>query len=286
MFVQWSKDIEIGIKFVDADHKVLINLLNQINDCVLQREESTVVGSVLEALVAYTDYHFNREEQMLVACGYQDIGRHQETHNELSNQVHKIYTDHQKDPWKVDPEDVLDFLKSWLINHIMGHDFAYRGACVDHESASDLASDVLFFPASPQVPFSDWGNLRIMLVDDNPNFRKLIQTLLKAVGVRHLQIAKSANEGLARLSQRPADVVLCDMVMDGMSGIEFARQLQNMDLATRIIMMTGYSSDEMEKRSSGLGVSGFLEKPIKAHVLLETIAKAAICIPAAPALSA
>jgi len=275
VFVSWSKDLEIGIDFVDADHKVLINLLNQINDCVDQSEESTVVGSVLDALVEYTDYHFRREEKMLEVCGYTNLIGHRDVHNVLSDQVHTIYENYHDDPWKVDPEDILTFLQSWLTDHIMGHDFAYREICAGHPEASKIADEVKFFDNSSQDPFSDWQSLRIMLVDDNPNFRKLIQTLLKAVGVRHLQLIDNANDGISKLAQRPADVVLCDMVMDDMNGIDFARKVQSMELSTRVVMMTGFSSDEMRDRTSGLGVSDYLEKPIKAHSLLNTIAKAA-----------
>lgn len=275
MLVEWSKDIEIGVDFVDADHKVLINLLNQINDCVEQNEESTVVGSVLDALVEYTKFHFMREEKMLESCGYVDLAAHQQIHEDLSQQVLKIYADYQNDPWTVNPEDVLEFLKSWLVDHIMGHDFAYREACVGNANAATIAKDVQFFENHLQAPFSDWASLNIMLVDDNPNFRKLIHTLLKAIGVRQLHMVDNANEGIAKLSQRPADVVLCDMVMDGMSGIDFARQVQSMELSTRVVMMTGYSSNEMRDRSSGLGISDFLEKPIRAQSLLDTIARAA-----------
>lgn len=57
MLVEWSKDLETGVTFVDADHKVLINLLNQVNNCIEEHEDTSVLGSVLDALVEYTDYH-------------------------------------------------------------------------------------------------------------------------------------------------------------------------------------------------------------------------------------
>ncbi len=157
----------------------------------------------------------------------------------------------------------------------MGHDVDYRDMCIENKKATRAANSVSFLNQSDSEGFSDWSNIRIMLVDDNPNFRRLVQTILKAVGVRHLQLVGNAKEGIAKISHRPVDVVLCDMVMDGMSGTEFARQLQNMDLPSRLVMMTGYSLDAMKDRSSDLNVSGYLEKPIKARELLETIAFAA-----------
>lgn len=281
MFVDWTKDLETGVTFVDADHKVLINLLNQADACIEQKEESTVLGSVLDALVEYTDYHFLREERMMELSAYEGLSAHATIHRALSRQVRNVYTDYNADPWSVDPGSVRDFLQSWLIDHIMGHDFAYRDACVDNLAATRAAGKVHFLDGREGVDFSDWEHIRVMLVDDNPNFRKLIQTILKAVGIRNVQIVDTPEEGLTRLAQRPADVVLCDWVMDDMNGAEFARKVTEMELPSRVVMMTGYSIDVLQERSSDLNVAGYLEKPIKARELLETISKAAMALPIA-----
>lgn len=278
VLVNWSKSLETGVSFVDADHKVLINLLNQANACIDQREESTVLGSVLDALVEYTDYHFLREEKMMLLSDYQGMDDHKDIHRALSGQVRSIYTDYQHNPSSVDPLDVRDFLNSWLIEHIMGHDFAYRDACIDDSAATRAAGEVKFLGDQENNPFNAWGDIRVMLVDDNANFRRLIHTILKAVGVSNLQMVESAGEGISRLAQRPADVVLCDWMMDEMNGTEFARQVQHLELPTRVVMLTGLSAEVLKERSSGLNVMGYLEKPIKARLLLDTIAKAAMSI--------
>lgn len=279
MFVEWTKKLETGVTFVDADHKVLINLLNQVNDCIDQNEESTVLGSVLDALVEYTDYHFLREEKMMELADFGGLDAHATIHRALSRQVRTVYTDYQADPWSVDPVSVRDFLQTWLIEHIMGHDFAYRDACVDNNAATRQAGEVHFLNGYDGKGFADWAHLRVMLVDDNPNFRKLIETILKAVGVRSLQLVDKPEQGLSRLMQRPADVVLCDWVMDDMNGAEFARKVGEMELPSRVVMMTGYSIDVLRERSSDLNVAGYLEKPIKARTLLETISRAALGLP-------
>lgn len=276
MFVEWTKDLETGVTFVDADHKVLINLLNQVDDCIEQVEESTVLGSVLDALVEYTDYHFLREEKMMELSGYKGLDAHASIHRALSQQVRNVYTDYQDDPWSVDPETVRNFLQSWLVDHIMGHDFAYRDACVNNIEASRVAGEVHFLNGRGGAGFSNWDQIRVMLVDDNPNFRKLIHTILKAVGIRNVQMVDKPADGLSRLAQRPADVVLCDWVMDEMNGTEFARKVNEMELPSRVVMMTGYSIDVLQDRSSDINISAYLEKPIKARDLLETISKAAM----------
>lgn len=281
MFVEWTKDLATGVTFVDADHKVLINLLNQVDECIAQNEESTVLGSVLDALVEYTDYHFLREEKMMELSGYQGLGDHADIHRALSQQVRDVYQDYQTDPWSVDPVGVREFLQSWLVEHIMGHDFAYRDACVDDSAATHAAGEVHFLNGLEGESFSDWDQLRVMLVDDNPNFRNLIRTLLKAVGIRNLQLVDKPADGLKRLAQRPADVVLCDWVMEDMNGAEFAHKVTEMELPSRVVLMTGYSIDVLRERSSDMNVAGYLEKPIRARDLLGAISKAALALPVA-----
>lgn len=277
MLVKWSKKLETGVTFVDADHKVLINLLNQVNDCIDENEDSSVLGSVLDALVEYTDYHFLREEKMMELSHYAGIETHKTTHRVLSGQVRAVYDDYQKNPWNVDPLEVRDFLQSWLVDHIMGSDFAYRDTCLDNTEASRAAGEVGFLGNGST--FNEWEHIRIMLVDDNPNFRRLIRTILRAVGIRNIQIVENAQEGLARLAERPADVVLCDWVMEDMNGTEFARKVNELELPSRVVMLTGYSTDVLKERSSDLGVADYIEKPIKARTLLETISKVAMAVP-------
>lgn len=280
MLVEWSKELETGVTFVDTDHKVLINLLNQVNACIETNEEASVLGSVLDALVEYTDYHFLREEKMMELSGYVDLDAHISIHRALSRQVRDVYENHQADPWGIHPEQVRDFLQSWLTDHVMGHDFAYRDACVGNVDAARTAGAVNFVQGKNGAVFSDWQDIRVMLVDDNPNFRKLIKTILQAVGIRNVQVVDKPEAGLSSLVKRPADVVLCDWVMDDMNGTEFARKVTEMELPSRVVLLTGYSIDVLRDRSSDVSVAGYLEKPIKARDLLETISSVALAVPA------
>lgn len=276
MLVEWNKELETGVTFVDTDHKVLINLLNQVHACIEANEESTVLGSVLDALVEYTDYHFLREEKMMELSGYEGLDAHISVHRALSRQVRSVYTNHQTDPWGIHPEQVRDFLQSWLTDHIMGHDFAYRDACINNVDATRVAGEVNFIQGNNGPAFSDWQHIRVMLVDDNPNFCKLIKTILQAVGIRNVQVVDKPQVGLSSLARRPADVVLCDWVMDDMNGTEFASKVTEMELPSRVVMLTGYSIDVLRDRSSDMSIAGYLEKPIKARDLLEMISNVAL----------
>ena len=81
------------------------------------------------------------------------------------------------------------------------------------------------------------------------------------------------------MADRPADIVLCDWVMDEMNGTEFAHKVSEMQLPTRVVMLTGYSIDVLKERSSDLGIADYIEKPVKARTLLETISRVAMAVP-------
>jgi len=273
--IRWTRDLEIGIPFVDADHKVLVSLLDQAQTCIDQREETTMLGSVLAALVEYTEYHFAREEKLLDDCGFQAMEAHRETHRGLAADVSGLHRRFQEDPRSIEADEVRDFLRNWLVEHIIGHDFAYRQECAGRAEAAVNAEAMIFPGAGGGSSGPAWGRLRVLVVDDNPNMIALVKTFLNAVGVRRVEAADSGINGLARLAKRPADVVLCDWVMEDMDGGAFARHVQEMGIDTRVVMLTGYSVDVMQDRSSGLGVSEFLEKPISPTGLLETLAHVA-----------
>ncbi len=274
--IAWRKELETGVSFVDKDHKILVNLLNQAYACINQSEESTVLGSILDALLEYTDYHFLREERMMAYAGYAGLAEHKAFHDELRRKVQGFRDSYHNRPADVDTREVHKFLFSWVEDHIKGHDFAYRKTCMDNPDAVAQASQGSFFGDHTQTGLNAWTQVRVMLVDDNPNIRKLIKTLLKAAGLRSVEVVGTPQDGLAHLSRRPVDVVLCDWVMDGMNGTEFARIVGDMALPTQVIMMTGYSAEALRERASGLNIFGFLEKPVKARQVLEMISKAAL----------
>ncbi|MDH3336043.1 MAG: response regulator, partial [Rhodospirillaceae bacterium] len=76
----------------------------------------------------------------------------------------------------------------------------------------------------------DYSLMRVMLVDDNENFRTLVKTILKAAGITNIDCIASPLDAIDKLNDRPADVVLCDCVMDEMSGPAFAEKIKEMGI--------------------------------------------------------
>jgi len=269
---KWSSNLEIGIGCIDADHKVLVSLINQVHDCSNLYEELMVLGSVLSALIEYTVYHFNREEKLQELCGYSQLEAHKTSHHNLTIQAQSFYKRYVENPADLPVAEIKGFLRNWLFNHIMIEDFAFRPACLDNKDAIAEVTAMTFMKdhAETSAPV-DWGRLSVLIIDDNPNFRLLIKTVLRAVGVRNVQEAASADDGLKLLIKRPVDVVLCDWVMEGMHGAEFARRLREFDDSSLIVLVTGHAVETHREQASASGVIGFLQKPISVRSLVDVI---------------
>ncbi len=115
-----------------------------------------------------------------------------------------------------------------------------------------------------------------MVVDDNEQILLLMKTIFKAFGMRRVQLEQSANSAIDKLIKRPVDIVFCDWVMDEMDGGQFAQMVKDMELPSKVVILTGLSIEEIRKRSSGDATHGYLEKPVSAKNLLDTISSVKI----------
>jgi hemerythrin-like metal-binding protein len=266
----WSKDLEIGIPFIDADHRTLIGLLNQVEACVSANEETLTAGSVLNALDDYTQFHFSREERLQELCGYSGLAEHRRQHAELVKRLAGVRVRYQADPGQVSLHDVYRLIRDWFVRHVIAEDLPIREACGGNADAL-RAAEALRLDADTGV---DWRRLRVLLVDDNPNFIRLLETVLAALGVGTVFSAISAREAMARLARHAVDVILVDWVMDGADGLDLVRDLKREGVTSRIVMITGFARADYRARAASVGVDGMIEKPISVRGLVRALGEA------------
>lgn len=116
----------------------------------------------------------------------------------------------------------------------------------------------------------------ILIVEDNPNFSRVFDAVLRGVGIDRLRFAAGGAEALAALAEAPADVVFCDWRLEGMDGLGFVRALRaDADprrAATPVIMVTGHGDDALRAEAGAAGVTAYLEKPVSMRALLSSLA--------------
>lgn len=110
-------------------------------------------------------------------------------------------------------------------------------------------------------------DLSVMIVDDEEDF---LETLVKRLEKRDVKVigAKSGEEALELLQESPVDVVVLDVKMPGMDGIEALKEIKRRHPLVEVVLLTGHASTEVAIRGMELGAFDYLMKPIGMDELL------------------
>ncbi|MCA1928243.1 MAG: bacteriohemerythrin [Calditerrivibrio sp.] len=122
--ISWSSKIETGVKKFDEQHKELVRLLNKFYSSMNDGSSNNVLGNILKELANYTVYHFQSEEDAFKRYNFPMKDEHMRSHKNLVDQVVKIIKDFESGK-EVVSVNLLQFLKEWVINHIIQEDKEY-----------------------------------------------------------------------------------------------------------------------------------------------------------------
>ncbi|GAC1434012.1 MAG: sigma-54 dependent transcriptional regulator [Terriglobales bacterium] len=106
----------------------------------------------------------------------------------------------------------------------------------------------------------DDARIRLLIVDDEQSIRKLCMTVGEALGFTCVE-AENGESALALLEEQPAHVILTDLVMPNMSGLEFLEQVKKLFPRTEVAVMTGHGSVETAVQAMKLGAYDYISKP-------------------------
>lgn len=111
---------------------------------------------------------------------------------------------------------------------------------------------------------------KVLVVDDEKNIRL---TLKKALSNADYEVETAVNgeDGLAKLKEEEIPVILLDMKMPGMDGIQFLKEVKNKAIETKVIMITGYGSVETAVETLKLGAVDYLRKPFKPEEIINIV---------------
>ncbi|MEB3885144.1 ATP-binding protein [Lyngbya sp. CCY1209] len=135
----------------------------------------------------------------------------------------------------------------------------------------DLASLIEHLTAEPAVPSEPLGERkkRILIVDDDPSIRELLRQELDAEGYQ-IREAHDGREAIARVKQEKPDLVILDIIMPEISGLDVAAILKH-DPDTQKIPILVLSADESLDRGYRVGVDKYLTKPVPEDVLFREV---------------
>ncbi len=117
MSIKWDQSLSVGDPTIDADHKHLIDLFNQLHDAMSAGKGRDSMDGTLRELVRYTQEHFAREERAMERTRYPEMDAHKAEHRKLIEQVSGLMKE-----WEAGKSSVtihtMQFLRDWLTNHI------------------------------------------------------------------------------------------------------------------------------------------------------------------------
>ncbi len=114
---------------------------------------------------------------------------------------------------------------------------------------------------------------KVMIVDDEIDF---LETIVKRLKARSIDVSgvESGYQALEVLAERQPDVIILDVKMPGMDGIETLREIKKKSPLTAVIMLTGHASVESGIQGMQLGAFDYVMKPVALDELLEKVRQA------------
>lgn len=124
LFAWDASKYSVGIREIDGQHKVLVDMLNELYDAMQSGKSNDILGSIVLKLVNYTKTHFAAEERYFERYGYPETFSHKKEHEKFTQKVIAFKNDFDSGRTSL-TVGITSFLKDWLSSHIQGIDKKY-----------------------------------------------------------------------------------------------------------------------------------------------------------------
>ncbi len=119
--ITWTDKYSVGYDIIDSQHKKLAGMINDLYASFTEGKADEIVENILTEMIKYTDYHFKTEEDFFEKYNYSETKLHKEQHQGFVAKVTDFYEDFKKESVTI-TYDIMNFLRDWLIEHILGSD--------------------------------------------------------------------------------------------------------------------------------------------------------------------
>lgn len=132
--IQWSPLFDTGVAMIDAQHKGLVSIINECCRANASESGKNQVPAILNKLIQYAQKHFADEEKFMVSIDYPGLLGQQQEHAKLIEQVFELHECYEKGYLGV-TSDLGEFLRSWLLDHVLSEDMKIRDYLQARKSA-------------------------------------------------------------------------------------------------------------------------------------------------------
>lgn len=125
--IHWSEDLATGHLATDNQHKMLIDIINELADAIENKQTPEKMNEILQLLYHYTQWHFEREEQCMerTKCPFGE--KNKAAHRIFIDRLKEFQREYRENPSPDLAERVYKELINWLLDHIRGIDTNLRG---------------------------------------------------------------------------------------------------------------------------------------------------------------
>jgi len=120
----WEDSFSVNIGVIDMQHKKLVSMVNELHQAMVEGSGKDKLGQILSDLINYTRDHFATEERLMQMHAYPDFLAHKSEHERLTEKVMDLQRRFRSNEAGLSIE-VMEFLRDWLVKHIMGCDKKY-----------------------------------------------------------------------------------------------------------------------------------------------------------------
>ena len=115
--MKFDKQLHVDNRLMDREHAILIEYINTLQGLVDGNSSRHLVEQILEGLIQYTNTHFYVEEELMYAFRYPDYINHIKAHEKFKQTMQQLSSQYKQGEVDITNE-LMDFLKDWLIKHI------------------------------------------------------------------------------------------------------------------------------------------------------------------------
>jgi hemerythrin len=121
----WERHYSLGIEAIDAQHRTIMDKFNVLYQAILGGEGQEKIALLIDDLIEYAQVHFRDEEELFTRHGYPKAEGQKAAHSSFKAKADAFRDSYLKDP-RINPLEVVEFLKDWIENHVLTLDMEYK----------------------------------------------------------------------------------------------------------------------------------------------------------------
>lgn len=119
----WDGRFSVGVGQIDGQHMELVKMINELHDAMVEKKGKEVLRGIIDRMVEYAVAHFALEELEMQRLAYPPYPAHKAQHEVFTRKAHELQERSNAGTLVLSLE-VINFLKDWLVTHIMSSDQA------------------------------------------------------------------------------------------------------------------------------------------------------------------